>query len=287
VAAEAAQREAAAERRQRQADAQAAAERRSRELLTIASEFEVSVAGVASVVGSAATQLQATARDLIGLARDTGKQASDVAVTAKQSSSAAMSVATGVATLADSINQIALNAHQQAELSSLASTNTTVGDEALKILSARTESIAHFVDLIRSVAAQTNLLALNAALEAARAGEAGKGFAVVATEVKALAGQTEKAASEIITLINTVDAGASDAELALRDISAAVQEVSVAADAIRQGIESKGPWRKSSTRARRRLRPAPPIWRRGWGTSPKWHPPPRTSPCRSRLQQGA
>lgn len=45
---------------------------------------------------------------------------------------------------------------------------------------------------IDSISMQTNLLALNASTEAARAGEAGKGFAVVATEIRTLAGETQK-----------------------------------------------------------------------------------------------
>ena len=64
--------------------------------------------------------------------------------------------------------------------------------------------VAGVADQINAIARQTNLLALNATIEAARAGEAGKGFAVVAGEVKALAGQTSDATSEIAEILTTL-----------------------------------------------------------------------------------
>lgn len=57
------------------------------------------------------------------------------------------------------------------------------------------------VERITKIAKQTNLLALNASIEAARAGEHGRGFAVVASEIQKLAGESNKAATEITTKV--------------------------------------------------------------------------------------
>jgi methyl-accepting chemotaxis protein len=72
---------------------------------------------------------------------------------------------------------------------------------AIEDLSTRSERIGGIVTTITGLAEQTNLLALNAAIEAARAGDQGKGFAVVAEEVRKLAEESGRAASEISELI--------------------------------------------------------------------------------------
>ena len=71
-------------------------------------------------------------------------------------------------------------------------------------LKERSIEIGRFVETITGISEQTNMLALNASIESARAGEQGKGFAVVAAEIRALAEQSQKAASDIARLIEQI-----------------------------------------------------------------------------------
>lgn len=74
-------------------------------------------------------------------------------------------------------------------------------NRSINELKAMINQVTGFVGIITSIAEQTNLLALNASIEAARAGEAGKGFAVVANEIRKLAEESSKSASEITSII--------------------------------------------------------------------------------------
>jgi methyl-accepting chemotaxis protein len=137
-----------------------------------------------------------------------------------------------------------------------------VVDTSAREISGLRDAIAlidRFVAVISDIAVQTNLLALNAAIEAARAGDAGHGFAVVAEEVRALADQSAKAASDVtdnVRQIRTrvasasraVEAGtqrmrnveevATSASAALAKIEGAVERVTSASDRVTRAVEA-------------------------------------------------
>ena len=76
---------------------------------------------------------------------------------------------------------------------------------SISSLKQESEIINSFVETITSISKQTNLLSLNASIEAARAGAAGKGFSVVAEEIRKLADDSAKAASQIQANVTNIE----------------------------------------------------------------------------------
>ena len=58
------------------------------------------------------------------------------------------------------------------------------------------------IKIVKDISNQSNLLGLNAAIEAARSGEYGRGFSVVAVEIRKLAEQSAKQATQVEDILN-------------------------------------------------------------------------------------
>lgn len=110
--------------------------------------------------------------------------------------------------------------------------------EGILSLAEQAQSIGAIIASVSEIAEQTNLLALNAAIEASRAGEQGRGFSVVAAEIKALAGQSKKATSQVRQILGEIQRATNGAvmstEQSTKSVNNAMKIIATAGDTIRQ-----------------------------------------------------
>lgn len=98
----------------------------------------------------------------------------------------------------------------------------------------RTDGILKFVS---GIAGNSNLLGLNAAIEAARAGEQGRGFAVVAKEIRKMAVDSDKAVSEIKTIIDSIHESTSNIVSAIENTSLLSEQQATATEQIAVSVQ--------------------------------------------------
>ncbi|MTI59972.1 MAG: methyl-accepting chemotaxis protein [Firmicutes bacterium] len=96
--------------------------------------------------------------------------------------------------------------------------------QVIQQLDIHSQEINDIINLISEISEQTNLLALNAAIEAARAGEHGRGFAVVAGEVRTLANQSNRAATNIYKIISEIQRETQNAVMVMNEESRIIEE---------------------------------------------------------------
>lgn len=144
----------------------------------------------AKVQSSRATETATAMEEMNATVLEVAKNAIQAAENTSMTMDKAQKGAEGVDNVVKAINEV----HSQT--SGLKTDMLKLGEQA--------ENIGAVINVITDIADQTNLLALNAAIEAARAGEAGRGFAVVADEVRKLAEKTMGATTEVNNAISAI-----------------------------------------------------------------------------------
>lgn len=150
------------------------------------------------------TTLEATAVSVVATSEDTKLHTRAAALSIKEATQSATSIATAVEELNQSAGEILGQVERSERDSKEGQQEVERADTSIHQLVELIEAIELTVGLISQIAAQTNLLALNATIEAARAGETDRGFSIVASEVKLLASQTARATETVSQSINRI-----------------------------------------------------------------------------------
>ncbi len=205
----------------------------------------------AESVSAAATQLSASSEEINSSTIEISTSVQQIAHGAELQSRKVEDTTSSMERIVATVNDVAAQAEEASRLTEEASRYAEQGHQStaqaiakiadvqgaivtlagsVDMLGQRSGEIGRIVDVITSIADQTNLLSLNAAIEAARAGESGRGFSVVAEEVRKLAEGSGKAAEQIGSLVEEVQA----------ETNRAVQHMQVGIAEVASGTEVVG-----------------------------------------------
>ncbi|MEO0501547.1 MAG: methyl-accepting chemotaxis protein, partial [Pseudomonadota bacterium] len=208
-------------------------------LAALSTKFSTSVTRIVDSLADMAGDMAAAAGDLDRVADNAGRETTSVAAAADRSHAKARALAGGLGNINAAIVDIAGHTERQRGMADLVAERSALGNRAVDTLTERAEKVGIAASRIRGIAEQTNLVALNATIEAARAGDAGRGFAVVAGEVKVLAREVDRVATDIGDLLTGIHDEADHVTTALENVAGAVVEFRAAADAIHHEVDGQ------------------------------------------------
>ncbi|WP_281302157.1 MULTISPECIES: methyl-accepting chemotaxis protein [unclassified Iodidimonas] len=200
---------------------------------------ETVLRGVIGDVGNIAEAVDQAATQTATRAEDVSVQGERVALEIERNQGNLQTVSSAAEQMSASIQDVAQQANNTHQKSSLADAATREASGAVGQLADAVGDVGQTLDLIKVIADQTNLLALNATTEAARAGEAGRGFAVVASEVKNLATQSAKAAGEISSRLESMQDVSKRAVDRMEHVAELIAEVSQLTISVSAAVEEQ------------------------------------------------
>ncbi len=206
----------------------------------LADNFEANVKSVADTVASAATEMDATSRDVMKRAQDSSEKLGALVKGINGASQNVQTVSAAAEELSASVREIGRQVENGHRIMTSAVAEAESANAQAGHLNEAAERIGSVIDVINEITSQINMLALNATIEAARAGEQGKGFAVVAFEIKDLASQTTTATREVEKQISFIQNSAEVTVGVLQRISATIGQMNQISSAIAAAVEEQG-----------------------------------------------
>jgi methyl-accepting chemotaxis protein len=197
------------------------------------------VAQHTTTLASSSEELANSSRQMADSSARALTRVTAVSASSEQVSHNVSSVATATEELQASIHEISKNTNESERVARRAVQSAESTSQIVKKLGESSRDIGKVLRVITAIAGQTKLLALNATIEAARAGESGKGFAVVASEVKDLAKQTAIATEDISKKVETIQADATAAVVAIEEISTVISQISDISNSIASAVEEQ------------------------------------------------